>query len=218
MAQSERTSMIRQIRASNFRSLAARVRLDLGALTVLVGPNGSGKSNTVDALVFLSDCMQIGLEGALTKRHGIAAVRRANPQAHPYDVSIAVDVDLKTGHSASYELVLTGDRIEEYRVKRERAEVGGGPDTAGFVVENGVWKEGPPDVRPRIDATGLILPLPGDARFAELAGALRSIASYSIYPDVLRKPQDYNPAKPIGSGGCQLGLDSQGSRRQHLEA
>jgi predicted ATPase len=197
--------MITQLRISNYRSLASKVRIDLGSLTVLVGQNGAGKSNTIDALVFLADCMSIGLEGAVTKRHGIAAVRRANPQAHPYDVGIGVDLDLPDGRSATYEVVLTGAKVEEYRVKREHARVSESATAAGvsFLVENGKWVDGPADVRPHVESMSLALPLlGGDARFSVLVAALRSVAAYSIYPDVLRKPQDYNPARPMDRLGA----------------
>ncbi|HEX9736127.1 MAG TPA: AAA family ATPase [Thermoanaerobaculia bacterium] len=68
--------MIRRLTISNYRSLGQDVDLRLGPLTALVGQNGSGKTNVVDALRFLGDCMRLGLEGAITKRHGIGAVRR----------------------------------------------------------------------------------------------------------------------------------------------
>jgi ABC-type multidrug transport system fused ATPase/permease subunit len=51
-------------------------RVILGPLTALVGPNGSGKSNLVDALRFLADALRMGLEAAVNKRQGIAAIRR----------------------------------------------------------------------------------------------------------------------------------------------
>lgn len=56
--------MIKRLKVSRFRSLGKDVTVDFGPLTVLVGQNGAGKSNTIDALVFLADCMQLGLEGA----------------------------------------------------------------------------------------------------------------------------------------------------------
>jgi predicted ATPase len=188
--------MIKRLTVSRFRSLGKDVTVDFGPLTVLVGQNGAGKSNTIDALVFLADCMQIGLEGAVTKRHGIGAIRHAGSQGRPFDIAIRVDVE-KDGVDADYEVVLTGDRAEEYRVKRERAVVHG----IHFMVENGSWT-GPPDLRPQIQPTSLALPtLAGDARFAPLAQALRSIASYSIFPDALRVPQKYDPRRPMDRQG-----------------
>jgi predicted ATPase len=188
--------MIQRLKASRFRSLGKDVTVDFGPLTVLVGQNGAGKSNIIDALVFLADCMQLGLEGAVTKRHGIQAIRHAGSQGRPFD--IAIQVEVAHDHvNAHYEIVLTGDRVEEYRVKREYASVG----RSVFTVEHGNWS-GPTDLRPQIQSTSLALPtLAGDVRFAPLAQALRSIASYSIFPDALRVPQKYDPRRPMDRHG-----------------
>lgn len=188
--------MIRRLRASRFLSLGKDVTVDFGPLTVLVGQNGAGKSNTIEALVFLADCMQIGLEGAVTKRRGMGAIRHAGSQGRPFDVSLHVDVE-REGVRASYEIVLTGDRVEECRVKREHAVV----QATSFTVDNGTF-HGPPDLRPQVEPTSLALTtLAGDARFSPLAHALRSIASYSIFPDVLRMPQKYDPRRPMDRHG-----------------
>ena len=188
--------MIKRLEVSRFRSLGKDVTVDFGPLTVLVGQNGAGKSNTVDALVFLADCMQIGLEGAITKRHGMRAIRHVGSQGPPYDVSIQVEV-VKDGVHARYEVVLTGDKVEEYRVKREHAVVG----DAEFTVDGGVFV-GPSDLRPHVEPTSLaLMVLAGDTRFAPLASALRSIATYSIFPDELRVPQKYDPRRPMDRRG-----------------
>ncbi len=193
--------MIRRLRASRFRSLGKDVTLDLGALTVLVGQNGAGKSNTIDALVFLADCMQIGLEGAITKRGGISAIRHAGTHGHPFDVTVRVEAT-RDGVDADYEITLTGDSVEQYRVKRERAEVRRPEGTVQFRVEAGSWVEGPTDLRPRVDATSLALPmLAGDERFGPLAEALRSVTSYSIFPEELRQPHKYDPKRPMDRHG-----------------
>jgi predicted ATPase len=190
--------MIKRLKVSRFRSLGKDVVVDFGPLTVLVGQNGAGKSNTIDALVFLADCMQIGLEGAVTKRHGIGALRHAGSGGAPYDIAIHIEIE-REGLEATYEIVLSGDRVEEYRVKREHARLGDG--SAGFTVENGVF-HGPADLKPQLVPTGLALTtLAGDARLAPLAQTLRSIASYSIFPEALRVPQKYDPRRPMDRQG-----------------
>jgi predicted ATPase len=130
-------------------------------------------------------------------------VRRANPQAHPYDVSVGIDLILPDGRPATYDLVLTGDRTEEYKVKREEGSIGHGRDRIEYLIENSTWVRGPSDIRPAVESTSLALPLlGGDRRFSDLLGSLRSIAAYSIYPDVLRRPQDYNPVRPMDRLGA----------------
>jgi predicted ATPase len=188
--------MIRKLSISNFRSLADGVEIRLGPLTALVGQNGSGKSNIVDALRFLGDCVRLGLEGAITKRSGIGAVRRWS-SGHPYDLSI----DLELGN-ARYGFTLAGARSEEYRVKREEAEVIVDGEAYRYKLEENRWVEGPGDLRPQVDPLNLALPLVGgDERFRPLAEYLRGIAIYSIFPDILREPQKYDPWKPMKEHG-----------------
>ncbi|MCL2725236.1 MAG: AAA family ATPase [Polyangiaceae bacterium] len=193
--------MIRRICASHFRSLGKDVTLDLGDLTVLVGQNGAGKSNMIDALVFLADCMQIGLEGAITKRGGIQTIRHAGTQGRPFDVVLRVEV-CRDDVEADYEIILTGDSIEQYRVKRERGKVRRKNTSNEFVVEAGTWLHGPLDLQPRVDASSLALPLlAGDRRFNPLAEILRSVTSYSVFPDELRRLHKYDPKRPMDRHG-----------------
>ncbi len=188
--------MIRRLSISNYRSLGQNFDLRLSPLTALVGQNGSGKSNAVDALRFLADCMRLGLEGAITKRHGIGAVRRWS-SGHPYNLSIRLEFS-----NASYGFTLVGSKAQEYRVKREEAEVVLDDERFCFTLEENQWVRGPRDLRPKVDPLNLALPLvSGDERFRPLADALRNIAVYSIFPDILREPQKYDPAKPMKEHG-----------------
>lgn len=59
--------MIRRIQALNFRCLRY-LDLRIDRFHVLIGPNGSGKSTLFDAVVFLSDLVRDGLEGAVEER------------------------------------------------------------------------------------------------------------------------------------------------------
>ncbi len=192
--------MIRELRISNFRSLGDGVRLRLGRLTVLVGTNGAGKSNVVDVLAFLADCMALGLEGAITKRHGIGAVRRWS-SGHPRNV--AIEVAVASAHiEGTYGFELVGDKSEEYRVKREHLVLRNGKGTYEFLVERGKWGKGEPGLQPQVDPLNLALPLlAGDERFRPLADELRGLAVYSIFPDSLRGPQKYDPVKPMHRHG-----------------
>lgn len=59
--------MIRRIQTLNYRCLRC-VDVALDRFHVLVGPNASGKSTLFDALAFLGDLVQDGLQAAVTKR------------------------------------------------------------------------------------------------------------------------------------------------------
>ena len=206
--------MIRRILTSNYRSLGENVAVHLGRLTALVGPNGSGKSNVADVLRFVSDCLRMGLEAAITKRHGIDAVRRFST-GHPFDLSIHLDIDDGAGRTGFYEFVLGGDRGEEYQVKREVAELGGALGQVRFEIADGRWISGPSDLRPKVDRLALALPLMGtDERFAPLANTLRQVAIYTVFPDTLREAQKPDPTRPMQEHGGNWGSVLKGLARQ----
>jgi predicted ATPase len=192
--------MIERLSVSNYRSLGRDVDLELGSFTALVGPNGSGKSNLVDVLRFVSDCMHMGLSGAITHRSGIGAVRRWQDSPLLYDTTIGLQL-LVNGQRAHYSFVLGGDR-SEYRVDEEEASVWSGTEHFQFRVKRGKWVAGPQGLAPSLDETNLALPLiGGDARFQPLVQALQRISVYSIFPDTLRGPQKYSPIKPMDGHG-----------------
>lgn len=194
--------MIRRLVVSNFRSLGDDVALEFEPLTVLVGQNGSGKSNVVDTLHFVSDAMSMGLSGAITDRHGISAIRRWS-NGRPYNLAVHLDLDLDGAQWATYHFELKGDRAEEYSVKTEEAVIStpGGPPSR-FRIESGSWIEGPRELRPRLDAQSLALPLlGGDVRFQPLLRQLQDLAVYTIFPETLRVPQKYSPVKPMDRYG-----------------
>lgn len=193
---------VTRIEVSNYRSIGREVRVDLGPLTLLVGPNGSGKSNVLDALHFVRDCMEMGLGGAINDRNGIEACRRWNRSSggHPYDVTFKLDVSLPGGF-ASYAFVLTGSSVAEYRVRQETAVIRDGGEFV-LQVADGKLVSAPEGLAPAVDEQSLVLPLiGGDRRFRALFQVLRNISVYSIYPNTLRRPQKYSPAKPMARHG-----------------
>jgi predicted ATPase len=194
--------MIERLIVSNYRSLGQNVDLELGSFTALVGPNGSGKSNVVDMLRFVSDCMHMGLSGALSKRQGIGAVRRWSGYSRPFEITITLQILLDGGHRARYSFGLQEGRADEHRVGFEEASVWSGTEHFHFRIEGGKWVAGPQGLTPSLDETSLALPLiGGDARFQPLVQALQRISVYSIFPDTLRAPQKYSPVKPMDGHG-----------------
>ncbi len=191
--------MLRKLQISNYRSLGRHVAVDFGRISVLIGPNGSGKSNVLDALSFVRDAVLQGLPAAITHREGIDSVRR-HSSGHPYNVGISLNLML-SNRPASYAFEITGDRTEEYRVKSESATVRTGHETHQFHRTQEEWN-GPDGYAPRLDDEALELTaLAGDTRFKPLAEFLGGICVYSIFPDVLRKPQPFDSASPMKRHG-----------------
>ncbi|MFO0949681.1 MAG: AAA family ATPase [Isosphaeraceae bacterium] len=208
--------MITRVEVSNFRSIGERADLRLGRLTALVGPNGSGKSNFADALQFIAESLKLGLEAAITKRHGIASIGRWNAAGRPFDVRIRIDSEEEDGLRGLYILELGATRSDSYRVKRELAAYGPYLDGAGwdknkaswFEIVEGRWNLKPRDLHPKVDSLGLVLPLvAADERFEPLAETLRQSSIYSIFPNALREPQRPDPVKPMtehGGNWCSI--------------
>ena len=191
--------MIRKLLVSNYRSLGPGVELTPGRLTILVGPNGAGKSNLLDVLAFVRDAVTQGLSAAITHRGGIDSVRRRS-HGRPFDVTVELRLVL-SGAPALFSFVITGDRLGEYRVKRERVELVFEGSPVGYHRRDSEW-EGPAGIQPRVDEQSLVLTaMGGDVRFKELVTALSGLTVYSIFPDMLREPQRFDPARPMKTHG-----------------
>ncbi len=193
--------MIKEIKISNFRSLGSGVVIRPGALSVLVGQNGSGKSNVLDALSFIRDAVIQGLPAAITHRGGIDSVRRRS-RGRPFDVHIEIDLKLSEG-IAGYAFVITGDRLEEYRVKSETAfvKIDNWDEAQQFKRNGNEWR-GPQGISPRMDEQSLALTaLGGTEQFKPLVDYLSGITVYSIFPDTLRGPQRFDSAFPMKAHG-----------------
>src|SRR3954449_9910779 len=75
VAGDERTKMpfLRRVRIRGYKSIAF-CDVTLQPLTILVGRNASGKSNFLDALAFLRDIVNIGVNEAVKRHGGVEAI------------------------------------------------------------------------------------------------------------------------------------------------
>ncbi len=192
--------MITELTISNYRSVGPNVTIRPGRLSILIGPNGSGKSNILDVLSFVRDAVTLGLPAAITNRGGIDSVRRRS-HGHPFNVYIGLKVKLKNGY-ADYSFEITGDRLEEYRVKSEKAVVYSDRGIIGeFYREGQEWIK-VTGAKPRIDEESLALTaLGGATNYKPLVDFLSQITVYAIFPDTLRKAQRFDPARPMKRHG-----------------
>ncbi|WP_446007835.1 AAA family ATPase [Candidatus Electrothrix sp.] len=193
--------MIKKLVVSNFRSLGPDIHFEPGKLSFFIGPNGSGKSNILDVLSFVRDSVMQGLPAAITQRGGIDTVRRRS-HGRPFDVHIELQLLIDQQH-VTYEFIITGDRLEEYRVKTEKAIMYGsnGEEKVSFVRNGHDW-DGPEGVAPFMDEQSLALtPLGGTKQFKPLVDFLSGLTVYSIFPDTLRVPQRFDSSHPLKEHG-----------------
>lgn len=89
--------MFKRLEIQHFKSIE-RAEINLGMVNIFVGNNGSGKSNIIDAVRFLKDAANNGLDRAVSDRHGIGSVRQWSP-TRPYRVHIGIEyyVDQENG-------------------------------------------------------------------------------------------------------------------------
>jgi len=200
--------MIRRIVIDHYKSID-HVDLSRGPLSILVGPNGIGKSNFVDAIRFVRDVATYGLDRAVADRHGIDSVRQWSP-SKPYQVSLRIEVDSPRG--SGYLAFTLASARGSHVVRREEGEwttrsAGGEAlsphqytrDTNGAVVvrhrgrKREIQAEAPEELfLPSFEAP------PG------LSSVLRSMEAYSIYPNVLRRPQRPSSDRRLTSDGDNL--------------
>lgn len=124
------------LKISHYKSLTDIELAEIQPVTVFVGCNGVGKSNLVDALRFLRDAMNQGLDHAVSTRGGIGLIRQYSP-TKPFQISFDfgfVEND-NPAHLARYQLTLTSLRDGNFRVERERCEWFG-PTDFSFDSEN----------------------------------------------------------------------------------
>lgn len=113
--------LLRRVELRNYRSIE-HCDVELGPLMFLVGPNGSGKSNFLDALRFVSDCLNTSVDEALRVRGGFRSVcRRANGSAASF--SIRLEIQLGPEFSAEYFFEIGADADRTFRILRESCEV-----------------------------------------------------------------------------------------------
>lgn len=114
--------MLNTIRIQHFKSLGD-VYVEFSPITILVGPNGSGKSNVVDAIRFIRDMINHGLDHAVNDRGGISIIRQYSP-TRPYVMSFQLNFSThvekkRLNHRYSIRVASSGD---ESRVEEESAE------------------------------------------------------------------------------------------------
>ena len=212
------SALLKSLRLKDYRSYQS-CHVDFDRATVLVGPNGAGKSNLIDALHFLSDAVNLGLDPALTGRGGITAIRRRVPRGRPPDVEIEIAVQLSQ-YEARYSLTLGSLAGGDWELKSEQFKAFANGLAAhpsvryerdpGSVNLNGFADQQPAGQMLSIadalrGSRALLLPtFSAQEPIGELYSFLQDMSFYSIFPDTLREPQKPLSSYPLDQHGGNL--------------
>ncbi len=198
--------MLTRLHVVNYRSIG-EVAVDLGPLTVLVGQNGSGKSNLIDAIHFVSDALGYGLDAAVTRRHGVAELRRWSP-SKPRNVLIEMEITSEPSRlRAHYSLAIRSQPGGQYNVKSEalHCEVPG-EMPCDFEIRDGTVTRtsGGRAVGDRVPDRGLQAPVWPVSPAIMFVRHVREMCFCSIFPNALREPQNAEHEYPLDPQGRNL--------------
>ncbi|MGD0205570.1 MAG: AAA family ATPase [Dehalococcoidia bacterium] len=186
----------------NYKSIAV-TSVDLEAFTVLVGANGSGKSNFVDALRFVSDCLNTSISLALQNRGGINAVRR-HSRGHPTHFGIRLVIELERQGFADYSFEIAARQQGRFEVKGERCIVQTAlfREEAKYQVQDGKFTQELPGIRPKIETDRLALSVVSAVEeFRPVYDFLTSMRFYALAPDQIRQLQEPDAGEVLNRYG-----------------
>lgn len=214
--------MITELSISHYKSITDQT-VPLSAINVLVGKNGSGKSNIVDALSFLSDIAQEDLDFAITKRHGSDSIRQWS-RFKPFTLSIGIRVSNEYG-SGGYRITLSSSR-NSYKVVEETIEWNGQTSFSDDITATSIRREtaGISDIvtdyddgdidfdalkQTRLDPYESLINSKGAlSRLSWIVGHLfreiRSLSTFSIFPNTIRAPQAVSRGAKLESDGSNI--------------
>jgi len=176
--------IITEIRLRNWKNFG-EVNAVCGKRVFLIGPNASGKSNFLDALRFLRDVAQEGLQKAVASRGGMKAVRYLCAR-RPSDVSIAVNLD----DTWEYGLSFTADSKGAPKITKEYVKFSENDDKKNILQR--------PDNNDKRDALRLtqtaLQQVNVNKKFRSIADFLSSIQYRHILPQLVRDPKSFSPS------------------------
>jgi predicted ATPase len=220
-----------RLEVKNFRSLTD-VSIDLDRLTVFVGKNGAGKSNVVDAIRFIRDALNLGLDTAISNRHGMSAIRKWSAKGRPFDVIFKLSFK-GIGWTGEYGFSLGSETRGEYRVKGEHCSIQTGRGTQTFELKEGklLRAEFPdsPTQNELPDPDASLSPIQGTVpdhfmnwltssnpnttlylanvaagNFHIIRRFIKSMGFYTLSTDLLREPQKPSNVTPLDEKGQNL--------------
>lgn len=217
--------MITHLTIQHYKSVES-LDIDLRNVNVLVGKNGAGKSNIIDAIRFVRDAIQDGLDQAITDRHGMENIRQWSP-TRPYDVTITLHVESHKRYmsiNGSFSLTVSSGN-DNYSVKREAFRYTETKphrlDAKGEVLDQAVDQyefirtgdsvkyshNAEKDSLPFDDTKNLFISGLHGILFNSkkmFEDAISDFESYAIFPNTLRKPQKQSSKEALSSHGDNI--------------
>ncbi len=176
--------IISQLLLKNWKNFH-EIDVPLESRVFLIGPNASGKSNFLDALRFLRDVAEDGLDKAVAQRGGLSALRCLSARRDS-DVALAVSLDRGAWF---YRLKLKG-KVQAGRQIPLVAEE--------FVQEGERILLNRPDAEDERDEQRLtqtaLEQVNANKEFRAVADFLRSIVYRHIVPQAVRDPRAFSSA------------------------
>lgn len=196
---------IKRITIKNYRSITD-LTVEMPDLMVLVGENGSGKSNFVDALRFLSNAMNGGLNRAIGRSGGMQSIRHQpsgsndNSQMWYSHIEVSLEID--------NEIYIYGFQIGmKYLIDLVQREYFRKGDVTLFDYNRGNWEILPHHLPLGKLSDNLALPLLTNyPEFAMVYNFLSEINIFTIHPQLLSQNdvQKLQSAKLLNEYGDNL--------------
>ena len=129
--------MIKKLKVKNFKSLRDFECNFSESVSVFAGPNMSGKSNILDALNFISESVNIGLQTAIQNRNGYWEIKwkgnkmeRVDDEMQPEYILFLVEGDIflqkyKRKFDFNYFFEFSGDNYGNIFIKKEELNIDG---------------------------------------------------------------------------------------------
>jgi predicted ATPase len=211
------STFIRRVVIKNYRSIRA-CDLALGPLNFLVGPNGAGKSNFLDALRFVTDCLNTSVDQALRERGGVNEVRRRSA-GHPTHFSIGLDFALPSGMTGRYAFRIGARSSGSFEIQSEDCELIEPPDhpvqrtfpsfekffkAPGFRLERGAMTSDVGPILPTSPGRLYLAVASSLPVFRPLFDALSNMGFYNLDPTKLRELQPPDSGNLLARDGWNL--------------
>jgi predicted ATPase len=190
-----RPVFLNRVVIENYKSIAS-CDVTLGPVTYLVGPNGAGKSNFLDAIRFVSDALNFGVDNALRSRGGGDSICHAASRKEGWFRIVLHFALPESGQQGVYSLRIgIPPKQQEPRRWAVLREIYRLPEVGYEHVPDPEWPE----------SEALSLPrLTEGSPYRDLYLALSRMCFYQIRPHEIEDTETFDPARFLLSSGSNL--------------